>query len=187
MKRSRRASLVLMSATPFLMLACEKDEPALIYRTAEECKRVGLLTSAECDSQFAWASDESERIAPRYSLRDDCEGDFGAYGCRPHGSHYIPLMAGVLARRVAAGAANALPLSNPQPLYESMNDRGMLRTAGNQEVSRLTGPVHVASALLRPTQAARVVSRGGFGRGASFHGGSSYHGGFHGGGFPSGG
>lgn len=163
MKRSSRASLVLLGSAPFWMLACEKQEPGVIYRTAEECKRAGHLAPEECERAFEWASDESERIAPRYAQESDCEADFGAFGCHPNGPYFQPRMAGMLARSILTSGRDSTALRNPQPLFESTRERGMLRTAGNVAVGRQTGALDVEAPAFRPIQRAQVISRGGFG------------------------
>ena len=173
MKRSRKASLVLMGTVPFLLAACENSERALVYRTVSECQRAQVLTSEECETRFTRAGYESERVAPRYRTQQDCEADFGPQQCQPSSGYFIPLMRGVLVKdpRPAPnddeqGGAGYYS-SVAQPLYESRDDKGVLRTPDNDKVSRLSGPVEVKESYLQAKPTARVVSRGGFGRAAA--------------------
>ena len=184
MKRSRKASLVLMGTVPFLLAACENSERALVYRTVSECQRDQVLTSEECETRFTRAGYESERVAPRYRNQQDCEADFGPQQCQSSSGYFIPLMRGVLVKdprpalnedeqgSAGAGAGGgggggSYYSSVAQPLYESRDDKGMLRTPDNDKVSRLSGPVEVKESYLQAKPTARVVSRGGFGRAAA--------------------
>ena len=179
MKRSRKASLVLMGTVPFLLAACENSERALVYRTQSECQRDQVLSAEECANRFTRASYESERVAPRYRNERDCEADFGPQSCQSNGAYFIPFMRGVLVKDPrpapnqeeesggASGGGGGSYYHVSQPLYESRDDKGMLRTPDNNKVSRLSGPVEVKESFLRAKPTARVVSRGGFGRAAA--------------------
>ena len=177
MKRSRKASLVMMSTVPFLLAACENSERALVYRTLSECQRDQVLTTEECETRFANAGYESGRVAPRYRTVSDCEADFGPQSCHASGAYFSPLMRGVLIKDPRPDPKQEEESSGTnggggyhyvsQPLYESRDDKGMLRTPDNNKVSRLSGPVEVKESFLRAKPTARVVSRGGFGRAAA--------------------
>lgn len=176
MKRSRKASLVMMGTVPFLLAACENSERALVYRTVSECHRDQVLSAEQCESQFARAGYESSRVAPRYGHIGDCQADFGPGNCQMSGRHYIPQMRGMLVsdprpdpeeEASGASASGSGRYYVPQPLYEARDDKGMLRSPDNQKVSRLSGPVVVKESLLQAKPKARVVSRGGFGRAAA--------------------
>lgn len=178
MKRSRKASLVMMGTVPFLLAACENSERALVYRTVSECQRDQVLTTEECETRFTRAGYESERVAPRYRSESDCEADFGPQQCQSSGRYFIPLMRGVLVKDPrpapneeeesgSGGGGGSYYRSVAQPLYESRDDKGMLRTPDNDKVSRLSGPVEVKESYLHAKPTARVVSRGGFGRAAA--------------------
>ena len=179
MKRSRKASLVMMGTVPCLLAACENSERVLVYRSLEECAAAGILSSQQCYAEFSKARYESERVAPRYRRVEDCQADFGSQQCQPNGSHFIPLMRGVLVKdprpapedeegsSTGGGSAGGGRYFVTQPLYESRDDKGMLRTADNRNVSRLSGAYDVKSSLLDAKPSAKLVSRGGFGRAAA--------------------
>jgi uncharacterized protein YgiB involved in biofilm formation len=168
MKRSHRASLVCMGAAPFFMLACEKHEPALVYRTVEECERDGLLRRDECERQFEWANQEGDRTAPRYATRSDCETDFDGGRCAYYGTHYSPRISGMVTRASGTPGRDLVPSRSPHPLFESSDDPGVLRNASNEPITNRSGLLDVPRSAFERPPTSRVISRGGFGQGSHF-------------------
>ncbi len=196
-KRSKKAALILMvPAATFTLASCVKhpdDEPALVYQTPDQCTDSGLSTKEQCKADYQQALALHPQTAPKYANKAECEADFGAGGCETApqqnaqgGSLFMPLMMGYLAGQMLNRSGRQVSGNGPQaadnktgtkaatrsniasqPLYKSGDDRATYRTANNTAVSRSTGPVKVSPNRIKP-QAGRLVTRGGFGKQASF-------------------
>jgi hypothetical protein len=87
------------------------------FASPEECKELQIVTAANCDQEFGKAATNSNRDAPKFDTKSNCESEYGANACRPSTwngtSVFIPALAGVLIARSLANAAQ----SQSQPLY----------------------------------------------------------------------
>lgn len=184
MKRSKKAALVLMVPATTLMLAgCgeEREQAAVVFATPTECAQSLVVSSAQCEADFAAAEALHPQVAPKYVNQQECEADFGAGQCEtaPYqtssgGSVFMPMMMGFLAGQLMGGAgagAQNLQAGNQrgipsQPLYKSRDDRSTFRTATNQPVAKGIGPISLRPAQVQP-KVGQVVRRGGFGQQAA--------------------
>jgi uncharacterized protein YgiB involved in biofilm formation len=118
LKRSRSLQLTtLMATVGFSMSACGSPqvaapapapaEPALAYTSLDECKAADDIADTECDAAYAVAQAESQRSAPRYATREECEGQWGPEQCRPlnsgGGSFFGPLATGFIVGQLLGG------------------------------------------------------------------------------------
>jgi len=169
MKRSKTIALVMMSASTIALTAC--DEPrvdAAVYDSVQQCiddSKFSQISPEQCEAQFAAASKQHAKVAPKYTSQADCEADFGngqcetaPYQTRSGGSVFMPLMMGYMMGRMMGNGVAA------QPLYRSSDDRANYRTADNRKVGPAKGFTTVArSATRAPSVKTSTVSRGGFG------------------------
>lgn len=101
MKRSKTAALLLMSAAPLLLTACDRNETASregLYTSVEACV-AKTNDSNSCREAFAKAETEATATAPRFTSREECEAQYGKEKCaerKEGGGHsfFGPLMTG---------------------------------------------------------------------------------------------
>lgn len=182
MKRSKKAALVLMVPAATLLLAScgEQREQAVVFSNPTECAQSALVSSAQCEADYAAAQALHPQVAPKYVNKQECEVDFGAGNCETApqqtssgGSVFMPMMMGFLAGQMMGGA-NAQNLQGAanrsnipsQPLYKSRDDRATFRTATNKPVAGGIGPITLKPSQVQP-QLGQVVRRGGFGQQAA--------------------
>lgn len=192
MKRSKKAALVLMVPAATLMLAScgEEREQAVVFSNPTECAQSALVSSEQCQADFAAAQALHPQVAPKYLNKQECEVDFGAGNCETApqqtssgGSVFMPMMMGFLAGQMMGGA-NAQNLQGAanrrnipsQPLYKSRDDRASFRTATNKPVAGGIGPITLKPSQVQP-QLGQVVRRGGFGQQAAMRASSGSFGG----------
>ncbi|WP_024892066.1 DUF1190 domain-containing protein [Luteimonas huabeiensis] len=172
MKRSKTTALLLMSAAPLLLTACQREQPA----EAQVQVREGLYTSVArcievtgepdtCRTAFEQARQQAADAAPQYASRAECAQDYPAEQCveqRTTAGHSFigPMMAGFFLSQMMSG--NRAGLAQPQaaqatPAWRDKSD-GWLRPSGAAGAGR---------AALTPVAAtpdrATTVNRGGFG------------------------
>jgi uncharacterized protein YgiB involved in biofilm formation len=173
MKRSRKVSLVLMSASVVTLTACGEDEvPVDAYRTVDSCIAEGKFSEQYCRGEWEKAEQAHLESAPRYTNRADCEADYGFQQCQAAqssgggGGFFMPFMAGYLMGQLVEGASNRRFAS--QPFYRSNYSNGFT-TLGNQPVYRsgnkiVTSP-QAAAGNFKPAQVrTKTVARSGFGK-----------------------
>lgn len=165
MKRTRINRLLLMGAVPVVLTACEGEQPAKLFATAEECVADGSLTAQQCAAEFARATAEHERVAPRYTSLADCITDFGANQCVAHssGNSFVPLMMGYMIGNAMSGNSRY-----SQPVYRDRT--GEYRNAGGAGLGYGKGNVTVRESATKPQARAITQSRSGFGSSASARG-----------------
>ena len=208
MKRSKKAALVLMVPAATLMLAScgEEREQAVVFSNPTECAQSALVSSEQCQADFAAAQALHPQVAPKYLNKQECEVDFGVDNCETApqqtssgGSVFMPMMMGFLAGQMmgggqaapqnlqqssqgsgyaGGGAFGAGSRSNipSQPLYKSRDDRATFRTATNKPVAGGIGPITLKPSQVQP-QLGQVVRRGGFGQQAAMRASSGSFGG----------
>jgi uncharacterized protein YgiB involved in biofilm formation len=188
MKRSKKATLLLMAPIATLILAgcAEESVDALVFKNPEECAASSTLSPEQCKTDYEQAKKQSAVVAPKYADKSACEADFGAGKCEiapinpqqtGSSSFFMPMMMGYMMGRMFNGQGGAAQAFNaggndyanntrsnfaPQPLYKSRDDSGTFRTATNSPVSRHSGLVPIRSSLTQPT-ASSSIRRGGFG------------------------
>jgi uncharacterized protein YgiB involved in biofilm formation len=174
MKRSQAVRLLLMGSAPVLLVACDAQEEAVLYKDVTECVAGARLTEDQCKAAFDHAKGEHERVAPRYTAQATCETDFGTGKCQAinHGAgiQYIPLMA-AYALGYYAGRPNYY---QSQPLYyssTSFGNSGGYINSGGQPIARSTGNATVSRSSMQAPTRAVTMSRSGFGSSSSAKGG----------------
>ncbi len=153
-----------------LLAGCgQKEEPADIFKTLDECKTTYPDLSAQCDMAFNQALGSAEASAPKYNSMEDCAAEFGADRCqrrdRSDGtSWFMPAMAGfMLGRALDNHSYQAAPMFTSSyygsPYY---NRWGTVdgRTYGDYGRSR----VYTGRDVFQPKPTVtKTISRGGFG------------------------
>jgi uncharacterized protein YgiB involved in biofilm formation len=179
MKRSRSIELTLMSAVPFLLVACDSPHGAtsapLVYRSVSDCIAGGQVPEDTCRSEYANAQALHQQQAPRFSALEDCEARYGYDQCtRAHSadgsSIFLPLMAGYLIGH--AFGNHGYPYGyyyggwHGQPIYRDRGgDRAAWRTGNGAAVAYgegIRGPAAMGTA--------QTLSRGGFGMSSAARG-----------------
>ena len=178
MKRSKATALVLMSAVPLLLTACQKEESVQtqegLYTSVEACSEATGDPSS-CREAFATAQKQSADAAPKYASKEECAKEYPAEQCMQQqtsaGTSFIgPMMMGFFMGQMLNGGNRGLAQQPPQsaPAYQDKN-KGWAKpaapssTGGLNTASRIgTGKAGLAPTGLQPN-AAPTVSRGGFG------------------------
>jgi len=176
MKRSNKIVLTtLMAGAGVSLSACDgpdstgKQVDAVSYTSVAECKAAGALPAAECDTAYAQAQKDNEKVAPRYEDRQTCEEQYGVEQCVPrnNGSYFSPLLTGF----IIGQALNNVGGYRGAPMYR---DRaGNYYGGGGGMITRdyVSGRTKVGAnafdAANRPPARVQsrssVISRGGFG------------------------
>jgi len=176
MKRSRYVQLLAMGASALALSACgEKETPAGVYTSIDQCIADKQFTDAECRKAFDVAKEEHKKVAPKYASKSDCEADFGAGKCEesPYRttsgtSTFMPYFVGYMLGRSLSGQ----PAFTPQPLYRTQGGT-QFRTGDNRPVTAKTGVQSVPHSTTTSAFKSATTTRGGFGRTASIHGSTS--------------
>ncbi|TPG04247.1 DUF1190 domain-containing protein [Rhodanobacter glycinis] len=171
MKRSKTAALLLMSAAPLLLTACDRSESASregLYTSVEACV-AQTNDSSTCQQAFAKAQKDAATTAPRFANREACEASYGKEQCAERNdgashSFFGPLMTGFFLSQMLR---NGSPMNgfNSAPAFRD-NSGGWQRPAAGG----VSGGVYRggAATAMVPINAApnRAVtsSRSGFGR-----------------------
>lgn len=163
MKRSRHLQLALMSISPFMLSACgEEQQNALIYPSVDACIKDQVLTSEQCQKEYANAQLEHEKSAPRFSSANECINEFGAGQCyQPSGSNYfLPLLAGYM---IAKASGPRSYYGSAQPMYRSRYEPTTWRTPSGYRVNPNQNQSQPTAALPRSGLSSASLYRGGFG------------------------
>ena len=175
MKRSKATALVLMSAVPLLLTACQKEETVQVqeglYTSVEACSEATGNPSS-CREAFATAQKQSADAAPKYASKEECAKEYPAEQCVPQhtsaGTSFIgPMMMGFFMSQMLnggrAGAVAAPPAA--QPAFKD-NANGWAKPAGSGGLNTASG-IGAGKAGLAPVSSepnrAVTASRGGFG------------------------
>ena len=174
MKRSKTAVLLLMSAAPLLLTACDDNAAREGMYTSVEACVAQTHDSATCKQAFDKAQKDALTTAPRFASQQECEVSYSAQQCvaRADGtghSFFSPLMTGFFLSQMLR---NGSPMSGFQsgPVFRDRRGdwqkpvgggatggsgyvAGAFRS-GNTEMTRVNGSVDHAE----------TVSRSGFGR-----------------------
>lgn len=192
LKRSRALHVTgLMATAAFSMSACGSPQtaaappeapPSLAYVSLDACKSADDIPDAECDAAYANARTESEKTAPRYATREECEGQWGPSQCQPNnnnggGSFFTPLLTGFIVGQMLNGGG----YRGGGPLYrdrdgEYSNGYGGGYLGRDYRTGRTVarGRDDVPATRQAPSRVqsrTTVVSRGGFGGGGRGYGG----------------
>ena len=170
MKRCRSISVAaLMGISALSITACEEAKvDATVFSNLQQCLDDGGLPQEQCEAGLREARSQHAEVSPKYSSKEDCEGDFGAGKCEtaPYrtasgGSVFMPLMMGYMMGSMLGGRRGSV---FTQPLYRSADDPKSYRTADNRKVAAKSGRTQVASSAgRRPSMKTSTLSRGGFG------------------------
>jgi uncharacterized protein YgiB involved in biofilm formation len=170
MKRSRTAVLLLMSAVPLLLTACDDNSAREGMYTSVDACVAQTNDRATCKQAFDKAQKDALTTAPRFASQQECETDYGSQQCTQRNdgaghSFFGPLMAGFFLSQMMH---NRSPLSGFQsgPVFRDRRGdwqqpagggggsvAGGFRSGGT-EMARMNAPVDRAV----------TVSRSGFGR-----------------------
>lgn len=176
MKRSRTAALLLMSASPLLLTACDRSESASregLYTSVEACV-AQTNDSSTCRQAFASAQQEAVATAPRFANREECEASYGKEQCaaRSDGtnqSFFGPLMTGFFLSQMMSRNGAAMNGFNSAPAFRDRHGGWQRPATGAGGVYR--GGVGTAMVPVNATPNRAVTSsRAGFGTSGSRRG-----------------
>jgi uncharacterized protein YgiB involved in biofilm formation len=88
-RKSRQTSCIapiaLVVTATFMLGGCKKDtdnqEEVNVYQSGDDCGTAQPLYKQQCRATYQAAINEAEKTAPKYATREDCEAEFGSYGC----------------------------------------------------------------------------------------------------------
>jgi uncharacterized protein YgiB involved in biofilm formation len=177
MKRSKTAALLLMSAAPLLLTACDRSESASregLYTSVEACV-AQTNDSATCKQASDKAQQAAQSTAPRFANRETCEASYGKQQCAERNdgashSFFGPLMTGFFLSQMLR---NGSPMNgfNSAPAFRDSNG-GWQRPAagaGGGGVYRSGAGTAMVPLTATPNRAV-TSSRSGFGRFGSSRG-----------------
>jgi len=177
MKRSKSLVLTsLMAGAGISLTACEgidsggKQVDAVSYTSVAECKAAGKISAKECDTAYAQAQADNDKVAPRYEDKQTCEEQYGVAQCVPrnNGSFFTPLLTGFIIgqalNNIGGGYRGA-------PMYRDRNGDYYGGAGGAVTRDYVSGRTRVGSNAFDPAAQAparvqsrsSVISRGGFG------------------------
>lgn len=111
MKRSRTAALLLMSASPLLLTACQDDEVARegLYTSVDACT-TQTGDRATCQQAFDKSQAEAAKDAPQFASREECAKGYDWDRCveqKDSNGHsfFGPMMAGFFLSQMMRGGA----------------------------------------------------------------------------------
>ncbi len=172
MKRSKTTALLLMSAAPLLLTACQRTDAVQVqeglYTSVQACTEATQNPSA-CRQAFEAAQAQSAESAPQYASREACARDYPAEHCVEQrtvaGQSFVgPMMMGFFMAQMLNGN-RPVQGQAPQaaPAYQSRNrgwatpelrpGPGSAQAAGGNRLTPVT---------TEPNRAV-TASRGGFG------------------------
>ncbi len=177
MKRSRTIALTsLMAGAGISLTACDspdsigKQVDAVSYASVAECKAAGAIAAKECDTAFAQALADNDKVAPRYEDRQTCEEQYGVSQCVPrnNGSFFTPLLTGFIVGQALSNLGGGY---RGAPMYRDRNGDYYGGAGGRISRDYVTGRTRVGSNAFDPAARApvrvqsrsSVISRGGFG------------------------
>jgi len=176
MKRSKATALVLMSAVPLLLTACQKEETVQVqeglYTSVEACSEATGNPSS-CREAFAAAQQQSADAAPKYASKEECAKEYPAEQCvQQHtsaGTSFIgPMMMGFFMSQMlngSRGAVAAPPAAQPA-FKDKANGWAKPAPGGSGGLNTASGigagKAGLAQVSAEPNRAV-TASRGGFG------------------------
>jgi uncharacterized protein YgiB involved in biofilm formation len=178
MKRSRTAALLLMSATPLLLTACDDDSTREgVYTSVESCT-AQTHDAATCQQAFDKAKKDAAQNSPQFASRDTCEVDYGTGKCEQRtdsGGHsfFGPLMTGFFISQMLRGGSPMTGFSS-SPAFRTSGgqwqrpDDSVYRSGGGGAYAGARAMTPISSA----PDTAVTSSRGGFGSRGGARGGS---------------
>jgi uncharacterized protein YgiB involved in biofilm formation len=170
MKRSKTAALLLMSAAPLLLTACDSESPARegLYTSVEACT-AQTNDSYTCQQAYAKAEQQAVATAPRFANREECEASYGKEKCaeRSDGashSFFGPLMTGFFLSQMLS--RNGAPMNgfNSGPAFRDSSGNWQRPATGGARGSVYRGSNRTAMVPISATpNRAVTTSRSGFG------------------------
>ena len=178
MKRSKTAALLLMSAAPLLLTACDRSESAAregLYTSVEACV-AQTNDSSTCQQAFAKAQTDATATAPRFANREACEASYGKEQCAERNdgashSFFGPLMAGFFLSQMMS--RNGAPMNgfNSGPAFRDSNGGWQRPAAGAASGGVYRNGAATAMVPVNATPNRAVTSsRSGFGTAGSSRG-----------------
>lgn len=171
MKRSKTAALLLMSAAPLLLTACDRNDAASregLYTSVEACV-AQTNDSATCKEAFAKAQQDAATTAPRFANREQCEANYGKEQCaeRTDGANHSffgPLMTGFFLSQMMRGGSPMSGFNSAPAFRDSSGGWQQPATGGASGVYR-SGSIGGSAMMPVDATANRAVttSRSGFG------------------------
>lgn len=172
MKRSRTATLVLMSAAPLMLTACGSDEAISegLYTSVEACVEQ-TNDRYNCQEAFSQATAQAEVAAPKYATREECIAAHGEAQCEQRSSggssFFMPMMTGFLLGQMLRGGQAAGPAAgSPAFRDRAGNWQRPAPGAGGGVYRPGAAPTAMAPVNAQPNKAP-TTSRGGFGSSSS--------------------
>lgn len=177
MKRSKNLVLTtLMAGAGVSLTACDGEDAvgrqvdAVSYASVAECKAAGAVPARECDTAFAQAQADNDKVAPRYEDRQTCEEQYGVAQCVPrnNGSFFTPLLTGFIIGQALNNMGGGY---RGAPMYRDRDGQYYSGTGGRISRDYLSGRTKVGSNAFDPAaqvparvqSRSSVISRGGFG------------------------
>lgn len=177
MKRSKSLVLTsLMAGAGVSLTACDisdgggKQVDALSYASVAECKAAGAIPAKDCDTAYAQALADNEKVAPRLEDRATCEEQFGVGQCEPrnNGSFFTPLLTGFIVGQALGNLGGGY---RGAPMYRDRDGAYYGGAGGRVSRDYVTGRTRVGANAFDPAARAparvqsrsSVISRGGFG------------------------
>lgn len=161
-----------MSAS--FLSGCEDTTETFTYATVDACVAARVYTPEACKKGFDEARAQTDKVAPKFAAKADCEEEFGQDQCGPAPastgsnstatssttSSFMPFMVGYLMGKSFSNGSIA-----NQPLYRSRS--GGYFTAGGTEVTKKLGTATKVrpSTVGAPKATTTTLGRGGFGAG----------------------
>ena len=167
MKRSRTAALVMMSATPLLLTACNNESTREgLYTSVEACV-AQTNDSYNCRQAFAQAQQQAEEKGPRYASREECIAAHGAEQCQQRSdasghSFFMPFMTGFLMSQMLRGGQTSALAGAPAYRDRAGNWQRPATAPAGGIYRGGAGTTAMAPVNAKPN-VAPTVTRGGFG------------------------
>lgn len=186
------SAIFIAVSSAFFLTACDDTKDVSVFQTIQQCEQVQVTQADKdkCTLDYQNALKSTEKIAPKYNTKEDCEDEFGTSACQSStytqttstGNHFMwfPIMSGY-----STSSANY----PSQPLYSSTKysspmHNNFVDAKGNSFGSG-TGKKSVSTSYLAPKPpTTSTVTRGGFGSSVrsnavrasstSYHGSSSH-------------
>ncbi|ANH51872.1 putative membrane protein [Erwinia phage vB_EamM_RAY] len=183
----KKVTLALMVVTgSFYLVACDepRDQQVQMYQNADDCSRARPQDKQRCSDAYNNALRESERTAPRYGSKGDCDAEFGSDNCYQSTAHSPTWMSYMGGYMYGRNGSYAQPLYSSRvtssPAYHRYVDAG-----GRNYGSAISGrSINTTRSALAPKPVVTsTITRGGFGASvahmSSSHSSSSHSSGGH--------
>ncbi|WP_266170381.1 DUF1190 domain-containing protein [Dyella subtropica] len=179
MKRSRTATLLLMSTAPLLLTACSSNEETAregLYTSVESCVSQ-TQDRATCQQAFDKATQDSAENSPHFATREECAAGYDWDRCeerRDSSGHsfFGPMMTGFFLSQMMR---NGSPMTGftSGPAFRDAGGQWQRPDQNYGGVYRNTGGTPNMVPVSATPDRAITTSRGGFGSSSGERGGGS--------------